>query len=203
MGAPRMMIRHIPMTLLQTAGARREATTSQPRKFAAVSEIYRLLLRPAGAGCLHCTFFHTGSSAPDIYCPSFALNIDLYYELESVDRKESSISQAVGLYDVPQVCHCEVRPWSATDEMRLFSTPSSLSASDTNYCKDLLTFPPLPRSPFRKLWSCLCREWWWTSYSEIKHLNPRFPFMIRPNPEGEPYLLVEYGESLLNDGAPV
>jgi len=38
-----------------------------------------------------------------------------------------------------------------------------------------------------------CREWYAASYAEVKHLNPRFPFMIRPNPEGEPFMFVEYG----------
>jgi len=30
------------------------------------------------------------------------------------------------------------------------------------------------------------------SYAEVKHLNPRFPFQIRPNPDAEPFLIVEY-----------
>ena len=34
------------------------------------------------------------------------------------------------------------------------------------------------------------------SYKEIKHLNPRFPFMIRERPEADPYVIVEYGRFL-------
>ena len=37
------------------------------------------------------------------------------------------------------------------------------------------------------------RAWYIESYAEIKHLNPRFPFMIRHNPDGEPYVFIEYG----------
>jgi hypothetical protein len=39
-----------------------------------------------------------------------------------------------------------------------------------------------------------CRAFWSNSYAEIKHLNPRFPFMIRPLGRGDPYILFEYGE---------
>ena len=38
-----------------------------------------------------------------------------------------------------------------------------------------------------------CRLFWTSRYKEIKHLNPRFPFMIRPNGGGEPYILFEFG----------
>lgn len=37
------------------------------------------------------------------------------------------------------------------------------------------------------------RTYWAANYAEVKHLNPRFPFMIRSNPDADPYMLVEYG----------
>lgn len=43
--------------------------------------------------------------------------------------------------------------------------------------------------------SAAVRSWYSANYAEIKHLNPRFPFLLRPNPEEKPYMFVEYGES--------
>lgn len=39
------------------------------------------------------------------------------------------------------------------------------------------------------------RSFWINNYNEIKHLNPRFPFMLRANPDADPYVLIEYGAS--------
>ena len=45
--------------------------------------------------------------------------------------------------------------------------------------------PPVPPSAPRS-------SWYTSSYADVKLLNPRFPFMLRANPEGEPYMFIEY-----------
>lgn len=52
-----------------------------------------------------------------------------------------------------------------------------------------LKFMACPKTPS----SAGVRDFWINNYAEIKHLNPRFPFMIRGVGEIDPYVLVEYG----------
>lgn len=40
--------------------------------------------------------------------------------------------------------------------------------------------------------SAAARSFYERNFNVVKHLNPTFPFMIRPMPNQQPYLIVEY-----------
>ncbi len=73
--------------------------------------------------------------------------------------------------------------------------PDYLSLSSVILVLKLVLVLRLPCNFFLPLLNS-CSGFWDKNYPLVKHLNPTFQFMLRAAPEVDPYMMVEYGESL-------